>query len=100
MAEREIAAYREFQQLSRQILDFNLAICRLRPPPRRREPVALATKAEAIPSALVRNLAGLPQEVEMVRGPPLLVHPFSEFLTFTALTSTVGGSEWARARSV
>jgi hypothetical protein len=31
-AEREIAAYREFQQLSRQLLDVNLAICRLRPP--------------------------------------------------------------------
>ncbi len=31
-AEREIAAYREFQLLSRQLLDVNLAICRLRPP--------------------------------------------------------------------
>ena len=30
-AEREIAAYREFQQLSRQLLDVNLAICRQRP---------------------------------------------------------------------
>ena len=31
-AEREVAAYREFQQLSRQLLDLNLTICRLRPP--------------------------------------------------------------------
>ena len=31
-AEREVAAYREFQLLSRQLLDVNLAICRLRPP--------------------------------------------------------------------
>ena len=31
-ATREIAAYREFQQLSRQLLDVNLAICRQRPP--------------------------------------------------------------------
>ena len=32
LAEREIAAYREFRQLSRQLLGVNLAICRLRPP--------------------------------------------------------------------
>lgn len=30
-AEREIAAYREFQQLCRDLLEVNVAICRLRP---------------------------------------------------------------------